>query len=84
MRPLRYSTKFTLDGCCDHRVMIPNEDLKLVDRLELASGRWRCAMSREGRHLDTMVSRTIRFPALLRQRLALDADRCGRSFVPHE
>src|SRR5687767_2589043 len=25
MRPLRYS--ITLDGCCDHRGMIPDEDL---------------------------------------------------------
>ncbi len=27
MRPLRYSTNVTLDGCCDHRVMIPDEEL---------------------------------------------------------
>ncbi|HKI94390.1 MAG TPA: dihydrofolate reductase family protein [Gemmatimonadales bacterium] len=27
MRPLRYSINVTLDGCCDHRVGIPNEDL---------------------------------------------------------
>ena len=27
MRPLRYSTNVTLDGCCDHRVGIPDEDL---------------------------------------------------------
>jgi len=27
MRPLRYSINVTLDGCCDHRVMIPNEGL---------------------------------------------------------
>jgi dihydrofolate reductase len=26
MRPLRYSVNVTLDGCCDHRVMIPDED----------------------------------------------------------
>ena len=25
MRPLRYSINVTLDGCCDHRVMVPNE-----------------------------------------------------------
>jgi dihydrofolate reductase len=29
MRPLRYSINVTLDGCCDHRVMIPDEDLHL-------------------------------------------------------
>jgi dihydrofolate reductase len=27
MRPLRYSINITLDGCCDHRVMIPDEEL---------------------------------------------------------
>lgn len=27
MGPLRYSINVTLDGCCDHRVMIPDEDL---------------------------------------------------------
>jgi dihydrofolate reductase len=27
MRRLRYSINVTLDGCCDHRVMIPDEDL---------------------------------------------------------
>jgi dihydrofolate reductase len=27
MRPLRYFINVTLDGCCDHRVMIADEDL---------------------------------------------------------
>jgi hypothetical protein len=27
MRPLRYSINVTLDGYCDHRVMIPDEDV---------------------------------------------------------
>jgi dihydrofolate reductase len=27
VRRLRYSINVTLDGCCDHRVMIPDEDL---------------------------------------------------------
>jgi dihydrofolate reductase len=27
MRPLRYSINVTLDGCCDHQVMIADEDL---------------------------------------------------------
>src|SRR6188472_2049528 len=27
MRPLRYSINVTLDGCCDHRSMVPDEDL---------------------------------------------------------
>jgi len=27
MRPLRYSINVTLDGCCDHRAMLPDEEL---------------------------------------------------------
>jgi dihydrofolate reductase len=27
MRPLRYSINITLDGCCDHRAMVPDADL---------------------------------------------------------
>ncbi|MBV8847677.1 MAG: dihydrofolate reductase family protein [Bryobacterales bacterium] len=27
MRPLRYSINVTLDGCCDHRVISPDEEL---------------------------------------------------------
>ena len=27
MRPLRYSINVTLDGCCDHRAMLPDADL---------------------------------------------------------
>ena len=27
MRPLRYSINVTLDGCCDHRAMIPDDEL---------------------------------------------------------
>ncbi|HSL24953.1 MAG TPA: dihydrofolate reductase family protein [Acidimicrobiia bacterium] len=27
MRPLRYSINVTLDGCCDHRVILPDESL---------------------------------------------------------
>ena len=27
MRPLRYSINVTLDGCCDHRVILPDEHL---------------------------------------------------------
>src|SRR5215470_8481809 len=26
-RPLRYSINLTLDGCCDHRAIVPDEDL---------------------------------------------------------
>jgi hypothetical protein len=27
MRPLRYSINVTLDGCCDHRAIGPDEEL---------------------------------------------------------
>ncbi|WP_441963333.1 dihydrofolate reductase family protein [Mycolicibacterium houstonense] len=27
MRPLRYSINVTLDGCCDHRALVPNVDM---------------------------------------------------------
>lgn len=27
MRPLRYSINVTLDGCCDHRTVVPDEEL---------------------------------------------------------
>lgn len=37
-------------------------------------------MSRTALAQDTNVARTIRFPASLRERIASDADRCGRSF----
>src|SRR5262249_13950201 len=38
MRPLRYSINVTLDGCCDHRVMVADEDLHrhAVENLEQA------------------------------------------------
>ena len=38
MRPLRYSINVTLDGCCDHRAMIPDEDLHrhAADNIEQA------------------------------------------------
>jgi dihydrofolate reductase len=38
MRPLRYSINVTLDGCCDHRVMIADEDLHrhAIENLERA------------------------------------------------
>ncbi|HXY19344.1 MAG TPA: dihydrofolate reductase family protein [Gemmatimonadales bacterium] len=39
MRPLRYSINVTLDGCCDHRVILPDEDLhrhavEIIDRAD--------------------------------------------------
>jgi hypothetical protein len=37
-------------------------------------------VARSGTAQDTTVARTIRFPAALRDRIAADAERCGRSF----
>jgi dihydrofolate reductase len=38
MRPLRYSINITVDGCCDHRAIPPNEEIHqhAVDNLEQA------------------------------------------------
>jgi len=38
MRPLRYSINVTLDGCCDHRVVIADEELhrRATENLERA------------------------------------------------
>src|SRR5258708_8640347 len=38
MRPLRYSINVTLDGCCDHRAISPDEDMDrhVVEKLEQA------------------------------------------------
>jgi len=38
MRPLRYSINVSLDGCCDHRAITPDEDLHrhAVENLERA------------------------------------------------
>ena len=40
MRPLRYSINVTLDGCCDHRAIVPDEDIHhhAVENLEWADG----------------------------------------------
>jgi len=38
MRPLRYSINVTLDGCCDHRAGVPDEELhrRAIETLERA------------------------------------------------
>lgn len=40
MRPLRYSINITLDGCCDHRAIVPDEDLHrhATENLQRADG----------------------------------------------
>jgi len=35
------------------------------------------------RRTDSPIARTIRFPRRLRERIAADAERCGRSFEAH-
>ena len=32
MRPLRYSINVTLDGCCDHRAILPDEEVQELHR----------------------------------------------------
>jgi hypothetical protein len=45
MRPFRYSINVTLDGCCDHRAITPDEELhrraaeKLAQAVALLFGR---------------------------------------------
>ena len=41
MRPLRYSINVTLDGCCDHREILAEEDLHrhAVENLNQADAR---------------------------------------------
>ena len=36
MRPLRYSINITLDGCCDHRAVVPTEDMHRFAEANLA------------------------------------------------
>ena len=37
MRPLRYSINVTLDGCCDHQVTVPDEELRDLHQLATES-----------------------------------------------
>jgi hypothetical protein len=37
-------------------------------------------VTRSARAHETTIARTIRFPAALRDRITVDAERCGRSF----
>jgi len=70
MRPVRYSINVTLDGCCDHRAMVPDvdlhrhavENLSRADALlfgrvtyEMMESAWRPATPPEARP-DWMVS----------------------------
>src|SRR5262245_56435511 len=65
MRPLRYSINVTLDGCCDHRVMIADEELHrhAVENLNQADallfGRVTYQMMEEAWRLST---RTVAMP----------------------
>src|SRR4029078_9287515 len=65
MRPLRYSINVTLDGCCDHRVMIADEDLhrhameNIAQADALLFGRVTYEMMESAWRLDT---RTVTMP----------------------
>src|SRR5215210_7505582 len=65
MRPLRYSINVTLDGCCDHREGIADEELhrhameNIVQADALLLGRVTYQMMEEAWRLET---RTVRMP----------------------
>ena len=59
MRPLRYSINVTLDGCCDHREMIPDESLH---RNAVANIEWADALL-FGRVTYQMMEAGWRWPA---------------------
>ena len=65
MRPLRYSINVTVDGCCDHREMIADEDLhrhameNIVQADALLFGRATYEMMETGWRLST---RTVAMP----------------------
>jgi dihydrofolate reductase len=78
MRPLRYSINVTLDGCCDHRVGVPDEELHrhFADELERADallfGRVTYQMMEEawrrpatGTWPDSMADWTIPFAEMI-------------------
>lgn len=58
MRPLRYSINVTLDGCCDHRVGIPDADLH---RNAIANIEWADALL-FGRVTYEMMEEAWRWP----------------------
>ncbi len=61
MRPLRYSINTTLDGCCDHRAILPDEELHrhAVENLNRADallfGRVTYEMMEAAFHLPSQV-----------------------------
>ena len=59
MRPLRYSINVTLDGCCDHRVGIPDEESHRYWAAELE----RADALLLGRVTDEMMEAAWRQPA---------------------
>lgn len=66
MRPLRYSINLTLDGCCDHRAILPDEEMHrhtaetLARADALVFGRTTYAMMEDAWRLAT---RTVEMPA---------------------
>ena len=55
MRPLRYSINVTLDGCCDHRAIIADEELHRDAVENLAEDP--CLTLKELLHLQTKPAR---------------------------
>jgi hypothetical protein len=51
MRPLRYSINVTLDGCCDHREGIVDEDLHRHAAENLTQGKCSCSSEHQA-HLQ--------------------------------
>ena len=60
--PLRYSINVTLDGCCDHRAMLPDQEMRrhAVEKLEQADalhlGRVTCEMMEAGWRRPTLFA----------------------------
>lgn len=59
MRPLRYSINVTLDGCCDHRVVVPSEELHRLHAANLE----RCDALLLGRVTYELMEEAWRRPA---------------------
>jgi len=66
MRPLRYSINVTLDGCCDHRAIVPDAELRrhAVENLERADALL------FGRVLYQMMETAFRVPTPTEERPA--------------
>jgi dihydrofolate reductase len=62
MRPLRYSINVTLDGCCDHRAILADEELQELRRHAIENLNWADALL-FGRVIYEMMEAAWRLPA---------------------